>query len=48
MLKTNLLIQKLGYIEPTITEFAVKVEAGFADSNTELEAIREEDADSGF
>jgi hypothetical protein len=48
MLKTNLLIQRLGYIEPTITEFAVKVEAGFAESNTELEGILEETADSGF
>ena len=48
MLKTNLTINKLGYIEPSITEFAVKVEAGFAESNTELEVISEETADSGF
>ncbi len=48
MLKTNLTINKLGYIEPSITEFAVKVEAGFAESNTSLEGIPEEGADSGF
>ena len=39
---------KLGYIEPSITEIEVKVEAGFAESNTSLEGISEEAADSGF
>ena len=48
MLKTNLLIHKLGYIEPSITEIEVKVEAGFAESNTSLEGIPEEGADSDF
>ncbi|MBQ2394519.1 MAG: hypothetical protein II307_02010 [Alistipes sp.] len=48
MLKTILTINKLGYIEPSITEFAVKVEAGVAESNTSLEGIPEEGADSGF
>lgn len=40
--------QKLGYIEPSITEIVVKVEAGFAESNTLLEGINEEAADSEF
>ncbi len=48
MLKTNLSIQKLGYVEPSITEIEVKVEAGFAESNTSLESIAEESADSDF
>ena len=42
-------IEKLGYIEPSITEIEIKVEAGFAVSNdTELEGITEEGADSDF
>lgn len=48
MLKTNLTINKLGYIEPSITELEVKVEAGFAESNTSLEGIIEEGADTEF
>ena len=48
MLRKNLPINKLGYIEPSITEFVVKVEAGFAESNTSLEGIIEESADSEF
>ena len=48
MLKTNLTINKLGYIEPSITEIEVKVEAGFASSNSSLESIPEEGADSDF
>ena len=41
-------IEKLGYIEPSITEIEVKVEAGFASSNSSLESIPEEGADSDF
>lgn len=48
MQKKNFSMQKLGYISPTISEFEVKVEAGFAESNTSLEAIAEESADSDF
>ena len=49
MSKKLLTIQKLGYIEPTITEIEIKVEAGFAVSDgTDLEGITEEDADSDF
>ena len=48
MLKRDLSLNKLGYIEPSITEIEVKVEAGFAESNTSLEAITEEGADSDF
>ena len=49
MSKKLLTIQKLGYIEPSITEIEIKVEAGFATSSeTELEGISEEDPDSGF
>ena len=49
MLKRDLSLNKLGYIEPSITEFEIKVEAGFAtSSDTELEGISEEDPDSGF
>ncbi|MBQ3247347.1 MAG: hypothetical protein IJB08_04825 [Alistipes sp.] len=39
---------KLGYIEPSIYEMEVKVEAGFATSNNSLESIPEDDADNGF
>ena len=48
MSKKLLTIQKLGYIEPSITEIEVKVEAGFASSNSSLESIPEEGADSDF
>ena len=49
MSKKLLTIQKLGYIEPSITEIEIKVEAGFATSSeTELEGISEEEADSVF
>ncbi len=48
MQKKSFSMQKLGYIEPSITEIAVKVEAGFAESNTQLEGIPEEGADSEF
>lgn len=49
MSKKLLTIQKLGYIEPSITEIEIKVEAGFATSSkTELEGITEEDADDAF
>ena len=48
MLKRDLSLNKLGYIEPSITEIEVKVEAGFAESNTSLEGIPEEGADSDF
>ena len=42
-------IEKLGYIEPSITEIEINVEAGFAlSSGTELEGITEEGADSDF
>lgn len=48
MEKKLFLTTKLGYIEPSITEMEVRVEAGFATSNNSLEAITEDDADSGF
>lgn len=48
MLKRDLSLNKLGYIEPSITEIEVKVEAGFASSNSSLESIPEEGADSDF
>ena len=48
MLKRDLSLNKLGYIEPSITEIVVKVEAGFAESNTSLEGIPEEGADTEF
>ena len=47
MSKKLLTIQKLGYIEPSITEIEVKVEAGFATSSN-LEGISEEAADDAF
>ncbi len=51
MLKKHLTIQKSGYIEPSITEIEVKVEAGFAESipfTSSLEDITEEAADDEF
>ncbi len=54
LIKTNFMERKLfrttklGYIEPSIYEMEVKVEAGFATSNNSLEGIPEDDADNGF
>lgn len=48
MVKKHLSIQKLGYIEPSITEVEVKVEAGFAETNVSLDYLPEESADDTF